>query len=99
MLKGAAGFAGQTNSNKIAEGAYSACQSEEGGKWVITAWKPLHRAWANAPVPCVHSDPRFPDLGPGESRNIYGLVSFYEGKEVKAEFKRLEDNWEKWMKF
>lgn len=99
MLKGAAGFAAQTNSNKIAEGAYSACRSEDGEKWVITAWKPLHRAWANAPVPCVHSDPKFPDLRPGESGNIYGLVSFYEGKDVKAEFKRLEEKWENWMKF
>jgi hypothetical protein len=99
MLKGAGGFAAQTNSNKIVEGAFSACQSEGGDRWVITAWKPLHRAWANAPVPCLHSDPKFPDLKTGEMGEIRGLVTFYEGKEIRAEIRRLEANWAQWMDF
>jgi hypothetical protein len=99
MLKCAEGFNTQTNSNKVAEGMYSACRDESGEKWVITAWKPLHRAWANAPVPCLHSDPRFSELKAGERKDIYGLVSFYEGKEVRDEFRRIEGKWEQWMNF
>ena len=99
MLKGAAGFQVQTNANKVSRGAFSACRSEIGDRWVITAWKPLHRAWANAPVPCVHSDPKFPELKPGEQQTIYGLVSFFVGGQVEPEFDRLDARWENWMKF
>jgi hypothetical protein len=99
MLKGAKGFDALTNENKVAEGKYSACRDESGEKWVITAWKPLNRAWANAPVPCVHSDPAFPDVQPGGKTEIYGLVSFYEGQEIRQEFQRLEEKWPDWMSF
>ena len=98
MLKGAHGFAAQTNTNKVTEGPFQACRSESGDRWIITAWKPLHRAWANAPVPCLHSDPKFPDTDPGQSQTLFGLVSFYEGKDIHREFKRLNQNWEAWMK-
>ena len=98
MLKAAQGFAAQTNSNKVTEGPFQACRSDAGDRWVITAWKPLHRAWANAPVPCLHSDPKFPDTKPGETQSLYGLVSFFEGKDIHREFKRLDQSWDSWMK-
>ncbi|HVK59472.1 MAG TPA: hypothetical protein VM735_11875 [Candidatus Kapabacteria bacterium] len=99
MLKGAEDFAAQTDSNKVLEGAFSACRSKSGDRWVITAWKPLHRAWANPPVPCLHSDPKIPDAKPGETVTTHGLISFFEGKDIQAEFKRLESNWNQWMNF
>ena len=98
MLKAAQGFAAQTNSNKITEGPFQACRSDAGNRWVITAWKPLHRAWANAPVPCLHSDPKFPDTNPGETQTLFGLVSFFEGQDIHREFQRLNQNWDDWMK-
>ena len=98
MLKATQGFAAQTNSNKVTEGPFQACRSEAGDRWVITAWKPLHRAWANAPVPCLHSDPKFADTKPGETQSLYGLVSFFEGEDIHREFKRLDENWDGWMK-
>jgi hypothetical protein len=98
MLKGASGFTQQTNANKILRAPFAACRSETGDHWVITAWKPIHRAWANAPVPCLHADPKFPDTQPGQTSTNRGLVAFYTGKDIEKEFERIEKNWEEWMK-
>ena len=90
MLKGAKGFTQQTNENKVLSNPYVACRSEDGQRWVITAWEPCHRPWANAPVPCLHSDPKFPDCPPGETRRVRGWLSFYEGPDVHAELRRID---------
>lgn len=94
MLKAATGFNAQTNSNKVFEKPYVACKSDQGDRWIITAWESCDRAWGNAPVPCLHSDPKFPDCAPGETRRLRGWLSFYEGTNVQAEFQRIEQkNW------
>jgi WD40 repeat protein len=90
MLKGMAGFQRQTNANRVSSGSYVACHSEDGKRWVITAWHPLHRAWGIAECPCIHSDPKFPDCDPGKTQRSYGWLSFYEGSDIEAEFKRIE---------
>jgi hypothetical protein len=90
MLKGARGFEGQTNTNKLTASPYVACRSNDGRRWIITAWQPCHHPWANAPVPCLHSDPKFPDCAPGETKRLRGWLSFYEGDNVKGEFARLD---------
>jgi hypothetical protein len=94
MLKGAVGFNAQTNSNKVLRAPFAACRSESGDRWVITAWKPIQRAWANPPVPCIHADPQFPDTAPGETSEMFGLVAFYAGADIEAEFRRLEARWD-----
>jgi len=94
MLKAAEGFHQQHNDNKRTVGPYIACRDEAGGRWVLTAWKPNHRAWANAPCPCLHSDPKFDDCPPGETRAVRGWLSFFEGEDVEAEIERIEAlNW------
>ena len=90
MLKGAEGFDQQTNDNKLFSSPYVAARSADGRRWIITAWDPCHRAWANALVPCLHSDPKFPDCAPGETRRLRGWLSFYQGTDVEAEFRRIE---------
>jgi hypothetical protein len=90
MLKGAKGFEQQTNDNKIFSSPYVAGRSIDGSRWVITAWDPCHRAWANAPVPCLHSDPKFPDCAPGETKRLRGWLSFYQGTDIESEFRRIE---------
>jgi hypothetical protein len=89
MLKGAYGFQQQTNDNKVFAQPYVACKSADGKRWIITAWVPSHRAWANPPVPCLHSDPKFPDCAPGETQRLRGWLSFYEGEDIQREFKRI----------
>ncbi len=90
MLKAADGFNQQTNDNKLFRDHYVAVHDESGERWIITAWLPLHRGWANAPCPCLHSDPKFPDCAPGETQKIRGWLSFYEGTEIDAELDRIE---------
>ncbi len=67
-----------------------------GERWIITAWESCHRPWANPPCPCLHSDPKFPDCPPGETRRLRGWLSFYEGKDLDAELRRIEQTgWNK----
>lgn len=92
MLKAAQGFDEQTNDNKRFIGPYVVCHDTKKSKWIITAWKPIHRPWANAPCPCLHSDPKFPDCLPGETQVLDGWLSFFEGTpaEIEAEVARIE---------
>jgi len=96
MLKAAAGFNALTNENKVFANPYVAARSDDGTRWVITAWDPCHRPWANAPVPCLHSDPKFPDCPPGATQRLRGRLSFYEGTDIHAEFARIDQTgWRK----
>jgi peptidoglycan/xylan/chitin deacetylase (PgdA/CDA1 family) len=90
MLKGAPEFAALTNDNKVFSAPYAACRSSRGDRWVISAWEPCRRAWGNAPCPCLHSDPQFADCPPGQTRRLAAWLSFYQGKDVEAEFRRID---------
>jgi hypothetical protein len=90
LLKAAHGFEPQTNDNKVFDSPYVACRNSGGNRWIITAWRPCVRPWANPPCPCLHSDPQFPDCAAGETRRIRGWLSFYEGDDVKSEFRRID---------
>lgn len=104
MLKGARGFEQQTNDNKLMREPYVACHSESSTeskvppRWIITAWEPCHRAWANHRCPCLHSDPKFPDCAPGETKRLVGRLSFYEGDDIDAALKRIDETgWRNWQ--
>lgn len=90
MLKAARGFEQQTNTNKVFSSPYVACRSVTGDRWVISAWEKCVHAWGNAPVPCLHSDPQFPDCPPGGTERLRGWLSFYAGTELDAEFQRID---------
>jgi hypothetical protein len=90
MLKGARGFEAQTNDNKVIRSPYVACHDAEKKRWIITAWEPIHRPWANPPCPCLHSDPKFPDCPPDETRRIKGRLFFHEGTDLDAVLRRLD---------
>jgi len=90
MLKGAAGFESQTNDNKAFSKPYVAAKNKTGDRWIITAWEPCDRAWGNAPCPCLHSDPKFPDCEPGQTQRLRGWLSFYEGTDIHTEFRRID---------
>ena len=96
MLKAAAGFNAQTSQNKVFRAPYVACRSADGRRWIITAWDPLDAVWQNPPVPCMHSNPKFPDCPPGQTVNARGWLSFYAGEDVQAEIDRIEQTgWRK----
>jgi hypothetical protein len=89
MLKGASEFNSISNDNKIFRNPFVACRNAAGNRWIITAWENCKRAWGNAPCPCMHSDPQFPDCVPGETQRLHGWLSFYEGKDIEAELQRI----------
>jgi hypothetical protein len=91
MPKMVAGFEQQTNDNKVLTNPYVACRDSDGKRWIITAMEGCHNPWANPQCPCFHSDPKFPDLEPGQAQRLRGWLSFYEGTDIEAEFKRIEE--------
>jgi peptidoglycan/xylan/chitin deacetylase (PgdA/CDA1 family) len=90
MLKGLTGFEDRTNDNKVFAAPFAACRDQMGRRWVVTAWEPCVRAWGNPPCPCLHSDPQVPDCPPGETQRVRGWLSFYEGKDINGELRRLK---------
>ena len=80
MLKGASGFNAQTNENKILEKPVAGVRA--GDRWILTSWQNCGRVWANAPVPCFHSDPLLPDCAPGQTVRVRGRLWFHEGKDM-----------------
>jgi Carbon-nitrogen hydrolase len=90
MLAGARGFAAQTNKNKVFRPPYAAARSDDGHRWVVTAWAPVQRCWGNERCPCLHSDPQFPDCPSGATVRLHGWLSFYEGDDLVGELKRID---------
>ncbi len=91
MLKGAVGFNLQQPLESIVEGPYVAVRGLDGkeqptDRWIVTHWTPNQRVWTNPPVPCIHSDPAFPDCAPAQTVTVSGSLRFYEGKNVREAF-------------
>lgn len=93
MLAGAKGFEEQTDEHRVFHGDYAAAGDATGRRWVIVGFAPLHRAWANAPCPCLHADPRFADCPPGGASTATGRLWFYEGTDVVGEIERRDAEW------
>jgi hypothetical protein len=91
LLKGAAEFNALTSENKLIRDPFVACRNEAGNRWIVMAWENCVRAWGNAPCPCMHSDPQFPDCPPGETGRLHGWLSFFEGTDIEAELQRIGD--------
>lgn len=86
MLKGAIGFNLQEPLESIVEGPVIAIRGVGSDRWIVTHWTPSHRVWQNPPVPCIHSDPIFPDCAPGQTVTVAGRLSFYTGPDVRSTF-------------
>lgn len=82
MLKGAKGFDTQTNDNKKFKSPYAVVGNAAGDQWIVHAWSRPVRVWGNAPCPCLHSDPQFPDLEPGQEAKLVGRLWFYQGTDI-----------------
>ncbi len=93
MLKALDGFSQRSNDRQVYQAPYAASPDGSGQRWVITGWEHCQRPWGNANCPCLHADPRFPDCPPGETRELRGIVSFYQGTDIEAEFQRLDKLW------
>lgn len=88
MLKGAVGFNWQQPLESIVDGPTIAIRGlddrdQPSNRWIVTYWTPNQRVWTNPPVPCIHSDPIFPDCAPGATVTVSGTLRFYEGDDVR----------------
>lgn len=90
MLKAAEGFNQQDNQNKRFVNGYAIARAAQHDRWMISGWDPTHRAWGNAKCPCLHSDPKFADCAPGETKWLRGWFSYYEGTDIDSEVERIE---------
>lgn len=93
MLKGLIGFQSQRRRQPVLDGSVIAIRADHADRWLVTAWEPNHRAWANPPVPCIHSDPIFPDCPPGETVSVQGGMWFYEGDDIQSEISRIKSQY------
>ena len=85
MLKGASGFEAQTLANKLFDPPVAAVRSEDGDRWILTAWDRASRCWGSPRCPCLHSDPVFPDCEPGQTVSLRGRLWFHEGGAIEGE--------------
>ena len=85
MLKCAAGFNAQTRDNKTFQPPVAAVRSEDGRRWILTAWERTGRSWGNANCPCFHADPVFEDCPAGETVRLRGRLWFHEGDSIDGE--------------
>jgi len=92
MLARAPGFSAQTNTNKTLRPPFAAVRSEDGHRWIVTAWSPIQRCWGNEPCPCLHADPQFPDCPPGQTVRVRGWLSFHEGDSIDEEIDRIKQS-------
>jgi len=90
MLKGAKGFEAQTNDNKRFDSPYAVVHDPSRTRWIIQAWSRPQRVWGNPPCPCLHSDPQFPDLKPGQSARLVGRIWFHEGRDIEGFLNRMK---------
>ena len=67
--------------------SFATDRSEDGKRWIATVFE-RPRLWENPPCPCIHSDPNFPDLAPGEEMVSRGRLFIYEGEDFQAEVAR-----------
>jgi hypothetical protein len=93
MLGYARGFESQTKDNKVISPPFAAARSADGKRWIIHGWQPIQRAWDNPPCPCIHADPKIPDCAPGQTQEVSGWLSFYQGDNVHEEFRRISQLW------
>lgn len=84
MLKAAVGFEAQSNWNKRLDSPLAMAHSDDGTRWIVMGWEQCERAWANPPVPCLHADPQFSDLAPGQEQELTGWIWFYQGEPSAA---------------
>jgi hypothetical protein len=76
LLKGAAGFNQQTDSNKTFGKEVAGVRGSDVRHSILTQWERCGRTWGNKSCPCLHSDPVLPDCAPGETVRVRGKLWF-----------------------
>jgi dienelactone hydrolase len=51
---------------------------------IVVAWRPGKNLLTNAAIPCIHADPCFGDIRPGEARTVHGELIFTRAPLARA---------------
>ncbi len=71
---------GWRSSNRKADLPVMATLSNQAERLVAMTWlEDTMSMVCNPRHPCMHADPHFPDLDPGEGRSVHGRLMFFEG--------------------
>ncbi len=89
MFKGAPEFSRQTNKNKLRIGRFVVCRSKNEKKRIAMTWE-KGKLWFNPQVPCMHSDPIFPEVESGKTVKTRGYIFIYTGTDIQTEITRWE---------
>jgi hypothetical protein len=86
------GFGGK--GEPVADSPVIVCVSNQAPRLVAMTWYDATASMTvNPGHPCMHADPGFPDLAPGETASVHGEVIFFEGAlsdfEGSAAFARI----------
>jgi hypothetical protein len=75
------GIGWRTKGKRLADLPVNITKSNLADRYVAMTWyKDTISMIGNPNFPCMHADPRFHDLNPGESASIHGKLIFFEGK-------------------
>jgi hypothetical protein len=70
------------------EAAITAVESLDGKRKLLVAWSPGKSILSNANIPCLHADPYYGTIEPGQSAEAKGVLLFTEGP-LEEGFSRL----------
>ena len=70
--------------DKRADAAMIAVTSLDNRRCVVYSWTPGKTVFSNSGIPCMHGDPFYGDIRPGEAREATAVVVFVEGPVEKA---------------
>lgn len=80
----------RTKGKPVADWPVMATRSNKAERWVGMTWgKDTLSLIGNQNHPCMHADPKFKDLEPGEAATIHGAIFFFEGKLADFDFSKL----------
>jgi hypothetical protein len=76
---------------KDLDSAVAVVTAKDGKRKLAIGWKPGGTMLANAGIPCIHADPWYEDIPPGESREAEGVMIFTEKSldEILDEFRKM----------
>jgi len=60
------------------DAAVAVVTATDGKRKLAISWKPGNTMLSNAGIPCLHADPYYADIPPGESREAEGIMIFTE---------------------
>ena len=80
----------RTKGKPVADWPVMVTRSNKEERWVGITWrKDTLSLIGNQNHPCMHADPKFKDLEPGEAAAIHGTIFFFEGKLADFDFAKV----------